>query len=304
LPAIHNYYWRTDGPGLACGSDFDWLDATGGTSYSLSDDGTASVDLPNGRSFTFYGQAYTRLFVSSNGMVTFGQANTSWSGAIPDPRAPNNGIYAFSADMDPAEGAQGHIYTAYLNNRYFVIEWHQVQHFRTGNPETFEIVLDLDTNQIKLQYQTVNDPSGVVAGVENADGTEATQYADGDPALIASGAAVTFYPFFDTPPPSGGPGHLHGTISDMDSGDPIAGATVTVWTSAGSEIETYTTGPDGVYSDTLCADLYDLMAKALDYVGSRARQVPVSSSGPAVRDFALGLREAAVYLPLIVKNGP
>jgi len=225
--------------------------------------------------------------VVSNGLVVFGTSNNKWSGPIPDPATPNNGIYAFSTDLNPASGAQGNIYTHYVDGRYFVIEWYQVQHYPSGDPETFEIVLDLDTNKVTIQYQTISNVADAVAGVENSTGTEATQYAYADSALIAGGAVVDFYPMFGTPPPSGGPGILNGIVTDMDSGDPIVGATVTALSFTDGGISTFTTGAGGVYSGTLCADWYDLTAEATGYYSGTVEQVAVRSNAETVQDFAL-----------------
>ncbi len=284
LTPIQNYYMRS---GAECGPTFNWIDATGGTVRNLSDDSNVYVTLPTGRSFTFYGNTYTSLYVVSNGIIVFGTSNSKWSGPIPDPATPNNGIYAFSTDLDPLSGAQGKIYTHYVDDRYFVIEWHQVEHYPSGNPETFEIVLDLDTGKVTIQYLTVSNVADAVSGVENSTGTEATQYAYADPALIDDGMAVDFYPMFSTPPPTGGPGNLHGVVTDAVSGDPIEGATVTALSFTTGESLVYTTGADGVYSDTVCADWYDLTAEATDYYSNTVEQVVVRANAETVQDIAL-----------------
>lgn len=285
LMAIQNYYMRE--PDDCNGPAFSWMDAGGGTARCLSDDSYVTVNLPTGRTFTFYGQSYNALFVGSNGLVTFGQPNSKWSGPIPDPATPNNGIYAFSTDLNPASCSQGTIYTDYLQDRYFVIEWLAVQHYPNGNPETFEIILDLNTDRVTIQHLTVSDPTNVVVGVENADGTEATQYAYSDPALITDSTAVDFYPIFGTPPPGGDAGELSGTVTDATNGDPIAGATVHAVAFTGGELFTFTTDTTGLYSATLCADRYDVAATAPGYYPGDQVQTAVYSGTTTVQDFAL-----------------
>ena len=50
-----------------------WVDATGGTQLPLSvDDGFTPVNLPF--SFSYFGQAHTQVFVSTNGFLTLGSA--------------------------------------------------------------------------------------------------------------------------------------------------------------------------------------------------------------------------------------
>lgn len=299
LPPVDNYYMKHgDGP---CDPAFGWLDATGGTMHCLSDDSSRLVNLPSGRTFTFYGNTYTNLYIGSNGHVTFGSGYSKWTDPIPDPALPNNGIYAFSADLNPASCAQGDIYTDLIDDRYFVVQFDAVEHYPSGNPETFEIILDLDTGGVTIQFQTVSDPSQVVVGVENAAGTEASQYAYDDPALIAAGQAVDFWPAFGTPPPTGDPGDLEGTVTDSGSGDPIAGATVSAQAFTGGEVFTFTTGATGVYSGALCADWYSMTASAPGYRPGVEVQTAVYSGTQTVQDLTLAPTEADLW---ITKTAP
>jgi subtilisin family serine protease len=299
LLAIYNYYMKAgEGP---CNPVFEWMDASNGTQRCLSDDSFQYVNLPSGRSFQFYGTTYANLYLGSNGLVTFGVGNNKWSGPIPDPATPNNGIYAFSTDLNPASCAQGTIYTDYLDDRYFVIEYDQVQHYPDGNPETFEIILDLDTGKVTIQFQTVSDPSEAVVGVENADGSEATQYAYGDPALITDGVAVDFYPTFGTPPPTGGLGELSGTVADAGSGSPLEGASVVATAFTGGAVVTYTTDLTGTYAADLCADWYTVTASAIGYRSETVGSVPVISGTVTTLDFVLAQQEADLWL---TKTGP
>jgi hypothetical protein len=287
LDPIENYYMHRSVDG-ACGPVFNWMDAmTGGTPRPLGDDANVYVTLPSGRAFTYYGNSYSAIYVGSNGIATFGLGDSKWSGPIPDPATPNNGIYAFSMDLNPNNGSQGNIYTQFMDNRYFVIEWYQVQHYPSGNPETFEIILDLDTNQIIIQYQTVSDPTGAVSGIENSDGSVATQYAYSDPALIANNDAVTFYPQFGTPPPTGGAGELLGVVTDAGTSAPIAGATISAVAYTGGAVFTYTTDMSGTYSAPLCADWYTTSAEAVGYNPVLDVNVTVLGGAQTVQDYAL-----------------
>jgi hypothetical protein len=286
-----------------CGTQFGWVDArTGGTQWNLDDDGYVSVDLPAGRTFTFYGNSYISVYPGSNGILTFGDGSKGWSVPIPDLAKPNNGIYAFSTDLNPWGGSQGKVYTKYVDNRYFVIEWYQVEHFPQGDPETFEIILDLETNRIKIQYLTVSDPSDVVVGVENSTGTEATQYAHNDPVLVANNMAVEFYPVFGPPPPSGGAGEMAGIVTDDATGLPIEGALVTAEAIITGQTFTNTTDLTGTYSASLCADWYDVKAEASGYIPSAEVRTSVYSGTQTIQDFAL---LPLVYPPTAVTlSGP
>ncbi len=309
LIPINNYYMHRTVDG-ACGTAFNWLDAvTGGTPQPMGDDAYKLVTLP--APFTFFGNTYNNIYVGSNGITEFsldGSAN-KWSGPIPDPAAPNNGVYAFSTDLNPANGAQGNIYTKYIDNRYFVIEWYQVQHYPSGNPETFEIILDMVTKYITIQYLTVSDPTDVVSGVENSTGTEATQYAYNDPALLADNMAVTFYPQFGTPPPTGGEGMLSGVVSDADSGAPIQGATVAAEAYSGGAVYTFTTDVNGEYTAPLCADWYTTSAQAEGYDPVVDVSVTIWEGVQSTQDYSLTLTCVActnvdfTWMPTIPKQG-
>lgn len=301
LTPIFNYYMRT-ADSTCSPSTFEWLDATGGTPRNLGDDAAAFVSLPAGRNFTFYGQTYTTLYVVSNGIVVFGTTNSKWSGPIPDPATPNNGIYAFSTDLNPENGSQGTIYTHYLNDRYFVIEWHEVEHYPSGDPETFEIVLDLDTGMIRIQYLTVSNPADAVSGVENATGTEATQYAYAidNPELFADGVSVDFYPAFSTPP-GDALGTIEGMLYNASTTLPITTpGQVTIVT--GSSVYTTTTTA-GAYQFDICPAVYDLTAEADGYVTSPVVPVEITAEETLIYDIYLqpvGLDEIFLFLPVVM----
>ena len=224
LYPISNYFMRRSVDG-GCGALFNWVDATDGTQVDITWMDLPSVPLPNGRTFSFYENTYSGFYINAHGILMFDPGFTDFGSTIPDPSKPNNAIYAFSSFLNPGDFFQGggNVYTKYVDNRYFVIEWFQVKHWVNRDPETFEIILDLDTNEIKLQYLIVSNATGVLAGVENSTGTEATLYAYDEPGMFTNNTAVGFYPWFGAPPPSGGEGELLGTVTDHDSNLPIEG---------------------------------------------------------------------------------
>lgn len=292
LDAIDNYYMRQE----ECQPAFDWIDATGGTQLSLGDDAAALVIFPSGKSIDFYANEYTMLFVGSNGLVTFGTSNTKWSGPIPDPALPNNGIYAFSDDLYPGVNV-GRVYWTVVDDRYFVVEWYQVEHYPSGNPETFEIILDFDTNIITIQYLDVSDPSFAVSGVENSTGTEATQYAYGDPALIADNTAVKFYPAFGTPPPLG---TLSGLITDSQSGDPIVDAWAFATAFTTGQTYSFQSDASGMYAGELCPDDYTVWADKDGYNPSLEEELSIQDGTQNVEDFALDPAPGFTWMPEVL----
>lgn len=180
--------------GDTCSVAFNWIDATvGGTAHNLGDDTFTSVTLP--WPFTFYGNSYSTLYVSSNGFVSFGQGYSKWHGIVPFEGAPNNQIIGLGEDLNPANGTQGTIYTKNLGDGRFVVQYHQVQHWASGNPETFQIILNNNDGSIVVQYHTVSWPDFANAGIENADGSRGIQYSYANNLPLTNGLALKYTSF-------------------------------------------------------------------------------------------------------------
>ncbi len=172
---------------------YNWIDATSGTAYNLDDDASStSIALP--QPFTYFGTEYTSLKINSNGFVYFGTATyTTAHMVLPFEGRPNTDIMAFGEDLNPALGTQGTIYTLATGD-LFVIEWHEVEHWASGFPETFEIVLNLATDEITFQYHTISWPDFTTAGIENGTGSVGQMYSYANSANLQAGRAVRFTP--------------------------------------------------------------------------------------------------------------
>jgi N-acetylneuraminic acid mutarotase len=83
-----------------------------------------------------------------------------------------------------------------------------------------------------------------------------------------------------TPPPIG---TLEGTVTDINTGLPIAGADIDVAPLGASTM----TGPDGHYMLTLPVGTYDVTASAFGYVSQTANGVAITDGVTTTRDFAL-----------------
>jgi len=182
----------------SCSASFEWIDATDGAPHNLGDDVWTSVELPF--PFIYYGNSYDTLFISSNGFVSFGQGYPRWSGVIPFVGPPNNAIYGLGEDLNPKNGQQGTIYTKVLADERFVIEYHQVEHWSSGNPETFEIILDARDSTILMQYQQVSWPDFANVGIENSDGSRGVSYSFANDPPLTPGLALKYTPFLGPAP--------------------------------------------------------------------------------------------------------
>ncbi len=181
----------------ACGSGviFQWVDATGGQRWDLD---AADLDLPDfvsvtlplSQSFAFYGESYDHVWFNDFGVVLFGDENLydddvpSGNPPIPNdtPDDPNGAIYAAWGNIyfHPLGQSDMAVYTLHETSQgrnWFVIEYHQYENL-FGGLDTFEIILDLDTGDIMVQYLTMSDATFAVAGIEDQTGTEGILYVD------------------------------------------------------------------------------------------------------------------------------
>lgn len=183
---------------------FAWVDATGGTRHRLNDDASKRIALTDGQSFTYYGVPYPELFFSSNGFVVFGYPFDRFHGVVPFEGLPNNAIYAYAEDLNPAAGIQygtgfdNGIYTWQEGDR-LVIQYNEVEHWAQGDPETFELILDLATGEIVVQYQQVSWPDFTTVALEDWAGKRGVTYSYANSAHLQAGLAVRFRPIYGQP---------------------------------------------------------------------------------------------------------
>jgi hypothetical protein len=163
---------------------FDWVDATLGTEAELNcDDCSLELELPF--AFSFYGQAFTNVRVSSNGYVVFGPGSaTSYvNAALPNASVPNGIVAPFWDDLDPSTAGGVWFRTVGAPpDRRFVVAWVGVPHYGAAAEATFEVVFEERTHQIYLEYRdvdlgepTYNGGASATVGVENLEGTVGKQ---------------------------------------------------------------------------------------------------------------------------------
>ncbi len=97
-----------------------------------------------GFDFNHFGRVFSRARVSSNGFLTFDNDNESAPGGrlIPARDGVDNLVAGYWADLDPTEGGGVRVGTlGAAPNREFVVAFDAVEHFPSGNPVSFQIVL-------------------------------------------------------------------------------------------------------------------------------------------------------------------
>ncbi|MCX7785896.1 MAG: T9SS type A sorting domain-containing protein, partial [candidate division WOR-3 bacterium] len=195
------------------GPIYNWIDITQtGIILGSGDDVRYSLSLPF--QFYFYGRTYNRVWVCTNGWLSFGPdpGNSSPNNtSLPNTSLPNRTIYVFWDDLNLIPSNGGKIYYQILGNapnRYCVITWQDAQikqvlpgFLRPINPITFQVIL-YENGQILLQYKdcAVGDTlynwgRSATIGIEDSTGTVGLQYLyNGTPLgnLLAGERAIQF----------------------------------------------------------------------------------------------------------------
>ncbi len=208
-PDSYGYYAYENSDAYTAAPQFEWLEiapeAGGqGTVLHLGDDQTVQVSLPF--TFNYYGQSYNLISICSNGWVALGNESSTAFGndPIPSSESPNNIIAAYWDDLNPSSGGQVAYYNDETNHR-FIVEWHEVEHYSGGSPETFEVILydpayyptPTGDGEIVVQVNSRVSQTDYTMGIENQNGTIGLQiFYDGamDPTIheVDSGFAIKF----------------------------------------------------------------------------------------------------------------
>jgi hypothetical protein len=164
-PDIYGYTWDD-------GETYTWIDvASTGTAINFTYDNDFVGPLPLGFSFPFYENNYTEVYVSANGLLTFGGGTESLLNRdIPFPGAPQNLIAPFWDDLD-----YGQAY--YLGEAdKFVVAWHDFNRYGAEELVTFETILHKN-GEICFQYQDMNGTlDSATVGIEDGDGVDGLAY--------------------------------------------------------------------------------------------------------------------------------
>ncbi len=163
------------------GPTVSWIDITGpGTAVSLTDDSYAGpFDI--GFNFTFYNNTYTQLYISSNGIISFGAGTSSISNSnLPNNAIPNDIIPMFWDDLNPGSGGMIYRYFDSSNQRYIVSFVGVPFYYYWGGTGslTFQAVL-YPSGKIEMNYGTMTPGNASLTsatiGIENSTGTDGLQ---------------------------------------------------------------------------------------------------------------------------------
>jgi len=245
----------------------------GGSSYTLSADpyswitastplalsGTARISdaftsIPLPFPFPFYGQSYSEVFVSTNGLLTFGSGSAEyWDELPPNPAAPNTLIAPF---WRPLTISQGQVTYASTTSQV-VISYNNVTAsigIFGSRTFSFQVILRPD-GTIRLQY---NDGIPPPDRSVTFNGMSATVLDWSDTRVVASvPVGATTGPvlvWVDANNSSNGmtftvltPGSVTGFVTDLSTTLPVPSASVSI-TDSGGVTQTVVTDMNGQYT--------------------------------------------------------
>jgi hypothetical protein len=187
--------------------EYDWIDAKAGTRWDNPIyNSKIDIPLPTGTYFQYYsGPYYNTVHVFEDGYLNFGlsTAYVSLNTQLPNPSYPNNALYPFWDDLmafcppgvSSPQACLGWIYT-FQQGDWFAIEYDQYESFDPDSAlNTFEILLNLDTYEIRYQYLSVpNGAASSTIGLENSNASDGVQISYNDVAYASNGMGYKFTP--------------------------------------------------------------------------------------------------------------
>jgi subtilisin family serine protease len=170
-PDLFGYRWvDSDAPG---GPTFDWVDisAIGTPITNLDGDDENSGPIPIGFPFTFYGNTFSDVRVTTNGFLSFTSTRTTTTNQpLPNTgtTVPENLIAAFWDDLH----FRGALKARYHNDgARFIVQWTEVDRFSPANVSSLTFQAHLyPSGRIKLQYLTMASATlnSATIGIQNA----------------------------------------------------------------------------------------------------------------------------------------
>ena len=159
----------------------------------LAGENDATALVPIGFSFGFYGTAETELYVSTNGLLSFGESypwfvnrELDSPDLIGDPRliAPLWHDWNFDGELQPLADAVYYETLGSPGSQRFVVQWNRAYNDTPtlSDPVTFQVVL-FESGDILFHYPDVttlvtpsNNGGSATVGIRNAGGTASGEF--------------------------------------------------------------------------------------------------------------------------------
>jgi hypothetical protein len=140
------------------------------TVLPLSDDDADLVNI--GFSFPFFGQSYTQCWVSSNGNVTFGASDVTYTESAAGLESGPPRICAFWDDLNPTAGGLVRVRQA---GTQFIVEWVNVPQYLGASNDANSAMMTLHADgKIEIEYRDCALDDGIV-GVSPGGGAPSSQ---------------------------------------------------------------------------------------------------------------------------------
>ncbi|MEO7868822.1 MAG: S8 family serine peptidase, partial [Candidatus Eisenbacteria bacterium] len=169
-PDAFGYRWidsRTRG-----GPAFRWADIIAPTNQlAITGDEQVSGLMPVGFTFPFYGRPYTRVRVSTNGYLSFGDNGSSFlNGGLPSLSGPRALVAPFWDDLDFGAGEKRAY--AHFDGSRLVVTWADVPRYNDpGSRLTFQAIL-YPSGEIRFQYLRLEGQlEGATVGIQDSTRT-------------------------------------------------------------------------------------------------------------------------------------
>jgi len=138
---------------------FSWSSITGdGTflsSLQTNNDLSTGIAFISGKTFTMGGAAYSKVFISNNGIISFDSADQGYADYqnqdFPIPSTTKKFIAAYWRDMFASGGK---IWYKQETDK-FIIEYSAVNALSGSQPQTYQIQLYFNTGDIEIRYNTI-----------------------------------------------------------------------------------------------------------------------------------------------------
>ncbi len=157
---------------------FEDISTTGTPILVGADDGYAQLTAGNlgGFQFDFYGTTYKNLYVSSNGLITFGSGNSSFANSDLTASPSQAAIAVLWDDLYVSGGTNSAVYWQVLGKgttQRLVIQWNEVSFLGSGTGTiTFQAVLSEQDNSIRFNYLDLDASSSGSGGASASVGVK------------------------------------------------------------------------------------------------------------------------------------
>jgi len=195
---------------------FEDISATGTVIAGLTNQDDTSVSIPIGFTFPLYGVNNSSIFVSSNGLLTFGTANATFTNADLTTTPNQAAISPFWDDQHTGGGLAGsNVFSQVLgsgSDQHLTIQWNQVRFFdggTAGDTITYQAQLFAD-GRIRFNYLDLvsgtapgNNGASATVGIK-ASGTQGPNrlllaFNNGPNAFVGTGQSTLITPPTPTP---------------------------------------------------------------------------------------------------------